>query len=140
MSTSPRLLALSDLHVAFPENRKLVEDLRPESEQDWLLLAGDVGELSSDIRWALALLSERFATVVWTPGNHDLWTHRDDPRVTWHDGVRFEEVSIGYPRERQRRARPPGTPRQILAAPADREQDAQRDLQQDGARDRQRLP
>jgi 3',5'-cyclic AMP phosphodiesterase CpdA len=74
-----RLLALSDLHVAFPENRKIVEDLRPESETDWLLLAGDVGELSQDIEWALRTLSERFGTVVWTPGNHDLWTHRDDP-------------------------------------------------------------
>ena len=40
-----RLLALSDLHVAFPENRKIIEDLRPESEGDWLLLAGDAGEL-----------------------------------------------------------------------------------------------
>lgn len=75
----PRLLALSDLHVAFPENRKIVEDLRPGSDEDWLLLAGDVGELSPDIEWALRTLSERFATVVWTPGNHDLWTHRDDP-------------------------------------------------------------
>jgi predicted phosphodiesterase len=52
---SPWLLALSDLHVAFPENRKIVEDLRPGSEGDWLLLAGDVGELSSDIGWALRM-------------------------------------------------------------------------------------
>ena len=75
----PRLLALSDLHVAFPENRKIVEGLRPESDGDWLLLAGDVGELSPDIEWALRTLSERFATVVWAPGNHELWTHREDP-------------------------------------------------------------
>jgi hypothetical protein len=75
----PTLLALSDLHVAYPENRKIIEDLRPQSEGDWLLLAGDVGELLPDIEWALRTLSERFATVVWTPGNHDLWTHHDDP-------------------------------------------------------------
>jgi len=67
----PRLLALSDLHVAFPENRKLVEELRPESAMDWLLLAGDVGELFSDIEWALRTLSERFTRVVWNPGNHE---------------------------------------------------------------------
>jgi 3',5'-cyclic AMP phosphodiesterase CpdA len=282
---SPRLLALSDLHVGFAENRKIIEDLRPESGEDWLLLAGDVGELSADIQWALRTLSERFAKVVWTPGNHDLWTHRDDPlrlggeerylflvdmcrslgvitpedpypvwqgpggavtiaplfllydytflpdgaltkeqglavayetgivctdeallhpdpypsreawcwarvesterrlaardpalpvvfvnhyplvreptrvlrypqfaqwcgttrthdwhvrfnaaavvyghlhipRVTWYDGVRFEEVSIGYPREWQRRARRPGTPRQILPPPEDPEDGA----------------
>lgn len=28
---------------------------------------------------ALALLSERFAKVVWVPGNHELWTHPSDP-------------------------------------------------------------
>jgi 3',5'-cyclic AMP phosphodiesterase CpdA len=73
------MLALSDLHVAFPENRKIVEELRPGAAGDWLLLAGDVGELSGDIEWALRTLSDRFATVVWVPGNHELWTHHEDP-------------------------------------------------------------
>jgi 3',5'-cyclic AMP phosphodiesterase CpdA len=77
--TEPRLLALSDLHVAYPENRKIVEELQPGSAADWLLLAGDVGEFAADIEWALRTLSERFATVVWVPGNHDLWTHPRDP-------------------------------------------------------------
>jgi 3',5'-cyclic AMP phosphodiesterase CpdA len=77
--TAPRLLALSDLHVAFPENRAIIEGLRPGNEGDWLLLAGDVGELFADVEWALRRLSERFATVVWTPGNHELWTHPEDP-------------------------------------------------------------
>lgn len=75
---APRLLALSDLHVGYPENRELVAGLKPGSGRDWLLLAGDVGELFGDIEWALRVLSERFSTIVWTPGNHELWTHRDD--------------------------------------------------------------
>jgi 3',5'-cyclic AMP phosphodiesterase CpdA len=74
-----RLLALSDLHVAHPENKKLVECLQAEREDDLLLLAGDVGELMADIEWALRTLSERFARVVWVPGNHELWTHPADP-------------------------------------------------------------
>jgi 3',5'-cyclic AMP phosphodiesterase CpdA len=78
-NTTPRLLALSDLHVAFPENRQIICDLRPESDADWLLLAGDVGELAADIEWALRTLRERFATVIWVPGNHELWTHNSDP-------------------------------------------------------------
>ena len=77
--TTPRLLALSDLHVAHPQNKRIVEDLRPQTPSDWLLLAGDVGELYSDIEWALRTLAGRFATVVWTPGNHELWTRRKDP-------------------------------------------------------------
>ncbi|GAB3967060.1 metallophosphoesterase [Actinoallomurus acanthiterrae] len=76
--TGPRLLAISDLHVAYPENRKLVEELRPYSGDDWLLVAGDVGENLDDIEWALDTLRRRFATVVWTPGNHELWTPRGD--------------------------------------------------------------
>jgi predicted phosphodiesterase len=76
---APRLLAISDLHVGYPENREIVEKLRPESDADWLLVAGDVGEFFADIEWALGVLKERFATVVWVPGNHELWTHKRDP-------------------------------------------------------------
>jgi 3',5'-cyclic AMP phosphodiesterase CpdA len=78
-ATQPKLLAVSDLHVAFPQNRAVVADLRPESAADWLLVAGDVGEIMADIEWALGTLSERFAVVVWVPGNHELWTHQADP-------------------------------------------------------------
>jgi 3',5'-cyclic AMP phosphodiesterase CpdA len=77
--TIPRLLALSDLHVAHPQNRKIVEDLPPGQEHDWLLLAGDVGESYLDIEWALRTLADKYATVVWTPGNHELWTRSKDP-------------------------------------------------------------
>jgi len=75
----PRLLAVSDLHVGYPENREIVAGLHPRSGADWLIVAGDVGEFLADIEWALGTLSERFATVVWVPGNHDLWTHRREP-------------------------------------------------------------
>lgn len=74
-----RLLAISDLHVGYAENRDLVSRMRPADPADWLLVAGDVGELSRDIEWALAVLRERYAAVVWVPGNHELWTPRDDP-------------------------------------------------------------
>ncbi len=50
--------------------------LAPTSPGDWLIVAGDVGEFIADIEWALDLLSERFAKVIWVPGNHELWTHR----------------------------------------------------------------
>ncbi|MEU0397764.1 metallophosphoesterase [Streptomyces sp. NPDC006208] len=73
------LLAISDLHVNHAENRKIVEDLRPITDEDWLIVAGDVGEFSHDIAWALTALSDRFARVIWAPGNHELWTPPDDP-------------------------------------------------------------
>jgi 3',5'-cyclic AMP phosphodiesterase CpdA len=75
----PRLLAVSDLHVRYPENRAIVEDLRPTSDGDWLIVAGDVAEEIGDVAWVLRLLAERFAKVVWVPGNHELWTRTKDP-------------------------------------------------------------
>jgi 3',5'-cyclic AMP phosphodiesterase CpdA len=69
-----RLLAVSDLHVTHPENRAIVQRLRPRNDADWLIVCGDVSETPADVEWALGLLAERFAKVVWAPGNHELWT------------------------------------------------------------------
>lgn len=38
-----------------------------------------MAERPEDIRWTLGLLAERFAHVIWTPGNHELWTLAKDP-------------------------------------------------------------
>nr|MDT0657377.1 metallophosphoesterase [Micromonospora sp. DSM 115978] len=73
------LLAISDLHVSYPENRDHVESLWPGTPEDWLLVAGDVGERVADIEWTLGVLRQRFAAVVWAPGNHELWTSARDP-------------------------------------------------------------
>jgi hypothetical protein len=46
-----------------------------------------------------------------------VYGHLHIPRVTWHDGVKFIEASIGYPREWrewQLRGHQIGVPRQIL--------------------------
>jgi 3',5'-cyclic AMP phosphodiesterase CpdA len=76
---SGRLFAVSDLHVDHPENRELVQNMRPESAGDWLIVAGDVADGKAGIEWALRLLAGRFERVIWTPGNHELLTYRDDP-------------------------------------------------------------
>jgi predicted phosphodiesterase len=43
-----------------------------------------------------------------------VYGHLHIPRTTWHDGVPFEEVSLGYPRERIHRTRE-FAPRRLLA-------------------------
>ncbi len=43
-----------------------------------------------------------------------VYGHLHIPRTTWHDGVRFEEVSLGYPRERRHRPAALCAPRRIL--------------------------
>jgi 3',5'-cyclic AMP phosphodiesterase CpdA len=67
------LWAISDLHVGFEENRRAVEQLAADAD-DWLIIAGDTGETPTHLDFVLRTLRPRFARVIWTVGNHDLWT------------------------------------------------------------------
>jgi 3',5'-cyclic AMP phosphodiesterase CpdA len=91
MANRAQLLAISDLHVESEENVQIVEGLRPQSADDWLIVAGDVGALAPGIEKTLRTLKERFATVLWVPGNHDLWTHPSDP-VTMRGEERYRHL------------------------------------------------
>jgi hypothetical protein len=72
-----RLWAISDLHLASAINREALAGL-PHYGPDWLILAGDVAERSEHFHLAFQSLTRRFAKVIWTPGNHDLWTVTED--------------------------------------------------------------
>ncbi|MBE1876187.1 metallophosphoesterase family protein [Myceligenerans pegani] len=85
------LLAVSDLHVAYDENRSVVDAIMPETDDDWLIVAGDVGERFDDIEATLSLLRGRFRRVIWTPGNHELWTHPGDA-VQLRGQARYEAL------------------------------------------------
>jgi 3',5'-cyclic AMP phosphodiesterase CpdA len=86
-----RLLAISDLHIGYPRNRAYADSLVPRDPDDWLIVAGDVGEVFADIGFVLASLANRFAKVIWTPGNHELWTPPADP-VTLRGVARYEAL------------------------------------------------
>jgi predicted phosphodiesterase len=86
-----RLLAVSDLHIGYPENRAHADALAPGDPGDWLIVAGDVGETFADIGFVLASLANRFAKVIWTPGNHELWTLPTDP-VALRGVARYEAL------------------------------------------------
>jgi len=73
-----RLLAISDLHVGHPRNRDALDTLQDHS-QDWLILAGDIGETPEHLSLTLDAVQPRFAQVLWVPGNHELYTTRKDP-------------------------------------------------------------
>lgn len=72
-----KLYAISDLHLSYEINRQALAAL-PYYPQDWLILAGDTGETLAHLRYALEILTQRFAQIVWIPGNHDLWTLPSD--------------------------------------------------------------
>lgn len=73
-----KLLATSDLHVSHKDNRPLVDDLVPTTDEDWLLVVGDVTENPVEVESTLRVLAERFAQVIWVPGNHELYARPKD--------------------------------------------------------------
>jgi 3',5'-cyclic AMP phosphodiesterase CpdA len=73
-----KLWAISDLHVGYEENRRTLKSLQTEAD-DWLIIAGDTGETPSHLDLVLKTLAPRFQQLIWTPGNHDLWTPQSLP-------------------------------------------------------------
>jgi len=73
-----KLWAISDLHVGYDENRRAVDAL-PAFPDDWLIIAGDTGETPAHLDFVLRSLGAKFAHLIWTPGNHDLWTPKTLP-------------------------------------------------------------
>lgn len=73
-----KLWAISDLHVGHGDNLAALEAIAPRPD-DWLIVAGDVGERIEQLHAALDVLDRRFARLVWVPGNHELYTVEDGP-------------------------------------------------------------
>jgi 3',5'-cyclic AMP phosphodiesterase CpdA len=72
-----KLYAISDLHLLSESNRQALAAL-PAHPEDWLILGGDIGETEEQLEFALSILTRRFQRLLWTPGNHDLWTLPSD--------------------------------------------------------------
>jgi predicted phosphodiesterase len=68
-----KLWAISDIHVRHDANRRALPTMTAHPD-DWLIVAGDVGETEDDLAFALDTLGPKFARLVWVPGNHELWT------------------------------------------------------------------
>ncbi|MEM9174146.1 MAG: metallophosphoesterase [Myxococcota bacterium] len=68
-----KLWAISDLHVGYKKNLLAIGEFTPRPD-DWLILCGDVGDSLEQIELAFRLLNEKFARLIWVPGNHELWT------------------------------------------------------------------
>jgi len=67
-----KLYAISDLHLDHKINYEALLAL-PSYQEDWLILAGDICSSANHLRLALTHLTQRFAKVLWVPGNHELW-------------------------------------------------------------------
>jgi 3',5'-cyclic AMP phosphodiesterase CpdA len=72
-----RILAISDLHTDFRENKVLLEQLSDVAyQQDILIAAGDISDRLETLTSTLTLLRAKFMRVFYVPGNHELWVRR----------------------------------------------------------------
>jgi len=84
-----QLLAISDVHLGHEANRRALPTIADHPD-DWLIVAGDVGERPDHLVLALDVLTPKFAKIIWVPGNHDLWC---PPGVDRTRGVaRYDEM------------------------------------------------
>ncbi len=70
---SMKLHAISDLHVGYRENLLALNDLGRHPD-DWLILCGDIADTPEQLEAALRILEQKYARLIWVPGNHELWT------------------------------------------------------------------
>lgn len=77
----PRIFAISDLHVDFPENLRYMLSLsNHDYVDDTLIIAGDVCDSLSRLEQLLVSLQQKFSQLTYVPGNHELWV-RDEGAV-----------------------------------------------------------
>ncbi|MBX7169031.1 MAG: metallophosphoesterase [Pirellulales bacterium] len=88
-----KLYAISDLHLGHEINRRALATLEPHPD-DWLIVAGDVGESVAHLELCLRIVTARFRQVIWVPGNHDLWTMPGDDRARRGEALYLHLVSI----------------------------------------------
>lgn len=72
------LWAVSDLHAAVKANAPHIDAIEPTDPADWLIVAGDVAERHDLIVRVMDKLRRKFATVIWVPGNHELFSRSTD--------------------------------------------------------------
>lgn len=90
-----RLFAVADLHLGFAANREALAEIRPRPD-DWLILAGDVGETFNHMRIAFESLLPKFKKLVWVPGNHELWAVSGRDAIPGVPALRGEERYLAF--------------------------------------------
>ena len=74
-----RFFALSDIHVDYPENLNWVEAINSDAyRDDVLILAGDATDDLVLLSRILEGLRLKFGSVLFVPGNHELWLREED--------------------------------------------------------------
>ncbi|GAB4195565.1 MAG: metallophosphoesterase [Wenzhouxiangellaceae bacterium] len=86
-----RIFAISDLHIDYEANEEWVNQLsRDDYQEDVLILAGDLTDRLTLLGRAFEKLRSCFKTVLYVPGNHELWVLRSGEKSSFE---KFERIS-----------------------------------------------
>ena len=89
-----RIFALSDLHVDYSQNRQWVQALSvADYQNDVLILAGDLTDNYARLAECFEQLAGRFRSVVYVPGNHELWVMRSKEPSSLEKFWRVKELA-----------------------------------------------
>ncbi|GLQ45304.1 serine/threonine protein phosphatase [Dyella lipolytica] len=92
-----RVFAVSDLHLDYAPNREWLEQLSlREYRGDVLILAGDISDKLPLLAEGFNTLMRRFASVLYVPGNHDLWISTDGLRDSFEKFAAVRETATQY--------------------------------------------
>lgn len=85
-----RLFAISDLHTDHKPNHDWVLQLSlSDYTQDAVIIAGDISDRFPQLEETLQAFVQRFASVYFVPGNHELWIRRGE---YVHSIEKFERI------------------------------------------------
>lgn len=73
-----RVWAVSDVHTDYAENLAWCDSMSGETGSDCMILAGDVSDNLDIFRATLICFTSKYKYVFFVPGNHDLWTRREE--------------------------------------------------------------
>ena len=74
-----KVFALSDVHVDYPENKKWLFELSQfDYREDVLILAGDLTDNLLLLKECFRSVQGKFKSVLYLPGNHELWIRAHD--------------------------------------------------------------
>lgn len=87
------IYAWSDIHVDFPQNLEIIQSVSSTNfRKDTLIVAGDVSDRLDRLKAALSSLRSSFEQVFFVPGNHDLWTRKDDFACSIEKHLHIQEM------------------------------------------------
>lgn len=92
-----KIYAISDLHVDFSENYQWLANLsKYDFTEDILVLAGDVSDDRTLLIKSFELLSRKFHTIFFVPGNHDLWVFRQNHKNSLDSFFEIQHIAAEH--------------------------------------------